>query len=52
MEMLWEGGGREDGGWGWAERGQFTRENKACTIKLFELSNITFLLRSFKDMII
>ena len=37
------------GGWGWAKRGQFTRENSACIIKLIEMSNITFLMRSFKD---
>ena len=44
-----EGGG---GAWGWAERGQFTGENSAFIIKLIELSNIRFLTRSFKDIII
>ena len=51
--IKWRGGsGGQGGWWGWDERGQFTGENSACTIKLTELSNIKFLMRSFKYIII
>ena len=56
MTIKWKSGGGDDGegvrGGGRGERGQFSGENSAYTIKLIEFFNITFLMRSFKDKII
>ena len=49
----WIGGDGGGGEWGWGERGQFSSvQNSGRTITLIEFSNITFLMRRFKDKII